>query len=80
MVKTKAEKVCYDLELYLNRLYHLSEARRGVELTQGEPSEDNHREEPLEEEGPLEEGELNLGYEPKLTAKSMKERILPNLP
>ena len=35
MVKTKAERVCYDLELDLNRLYHLSEARRGVELTQG---------------------------------------------
>ena len=80
MVKTKAERVCYDLELDLNRLYHLSEARRGVELTQGEPSENNHREEPLEEEGPMEGGELNLGYEPELAAKSMEERILPDLP
>ena len=34
IVRTKAEKVCYDLELDLNRLYHLSESRRGVELTQ----------------------------------------------
>ena len=80
MVKTKAERVCYNLELDLNRLYHLSEARKGVELTQGEACEDNHREEPLEEEGPMEGGELNLGYEPELAAKSMEERILPNLP
>ena len=33
MIKTKAERVCYDLELDLNKLYHLSESRRGVELT-----------------------------------------------
>ena len=69
MVKTKAERVCYDLELDLNRLYHLFETRKGVGLTQGEPSRDNHREEPLKEEEPIEEGELNLGYEPELAGK-----------
>ena len=35
MIKTKAEMVCYDLELDLNKLYHLSEPKRGVELTNG---------------------------------------------
>ena len=80
MIKRKAERVCYDLELDLNKLYHLSESRRGVELTQGEPSEVNHREEPLEEEEPMEEGELNLGCEPELAVKPIEERNLPDPP
>ena len=42
MIKTKSERVCYDLELDLNKLYQLSESRRGVELTQGERGEVNH--------------------------------------
>ena len=80
MVRTKARRVCYDLELDINRLHHLSETRKGKGLTQGDPSRDNHREQPLEEEEPMEEGELNLGYEPERAAKSMEERILPDLP
>ena len=44
MIKTKADRVCYDLELDLKKLYHLSESRWGVELTRGVPSEVNHRE------------------------------------
>ena len=35
MIKTKAERVCYNLELDLNKLYHLSESRRRVELNLG---------------------------------------------
>ena len=45
----------------------------------GEPNGVNHREEPLEEEELMEEGELNLGYEPELAVKPMDERILPDL-
>ena len=77
MIETKAERVCYDLELDLNKLYQLSKSKRGVELTQGEPGEVNHREEPLE---PMEEGELNLEYEPELVVKPLEEQNLPDPP
>ena len=80
MIKTKADRVCYHLELDLNRLYHLSESTRGVELTRGEPSEINHREEPVDEEEPMEEGELNLGYKSELAVKPMEGWNLPDPP
>ena len=35
MIKTKADRVCYDLELDLIELYHLSASRRRVEPTWG---------------------------------------------
>ena len=50
MVKKKANRVCYDLNLDLNKLHHLSESRKRVELTRGEPSGVRHQEGPLEGE------------------------------
>ena len=50
MVKTKADRVCYDLDLDLNKLHHLSESRKKVEPTRGEPGGVRHKEGPLEGE------------------------------
>ncbi|CAO2822599.1 unnamed protein product [Amaranthus hypochondriacus] len=66
MIKTKADRLCYDLELDLNKLHHLSESRKRVGSTQGEPSGVNYQEGPLEgeesdgdeEEDPEEEEEM----------------------
>ena len=71
MIKMKANIVCYDLELDLNKLHHLSTTRGGVETSRGKHSGVNHLEEPqpdpveeepledepLEEEEPLEDEE-----------------------
>ena len=47
MIKTKANRVCYDLELDLNKLHYLSTTRARVEEPRGEPSGVNYIEKPL---------------------------------
>ena len=47
MVKIKADRLCYDLDLDLNKLHHLAEFRKRVELTRGESSGVRHQEGPL---------------------------------
>ena len=70
MVKTKVDRVCYDLDLDLNKLHHLSESRKKVEPTRGEPSGVRHKEGSLEgeesdkEEEGLKEEEVMKEEEP----------------
>ena len=71
IIKTKADRVCYDLELDLNKLYHLSESRRRMEPTWGGV---NHQEEPLEEEESIEEEELMEREEPEEEEEPTEEK------
>lgn len=67
MIETKADRVCSDTELNINRMYQLSASREREGPDQGEPSGVNQWEESQPEpmvEGPLEEGEPVEDREP----------------
>ena len=77
MIKTKADRVCYDLELDLNKLHHLFTTRARVEEPRGEPSGVNYIEEPWPKpvEGePLEEGESSKEEESLEEEEPLEEK------
>jgi hypothetical protein len=80
MIKTRDDRVCYDLDVDLDKLHHLSESRKRVESTQGEPSGVRYQEGPLEgeksdgdEEEDPEEEEVMEEEEPYEEVEPMEE-------
>jgi hypothetical protein len=77
MIKTKAARVCHDLELDFDRLHHLSESRKTVEVTPREPSGDNFQNGPLEGEGYDGDEEEDPEEEEEMEEEERDEEVEP---